>query len=97
MGWHRAQLAAGIVTPNGKPKYPDFHALRHFYASRCINRRVDGGLELPLKVVQARLGHASIKMTADRYGHKPRDGDETTSDDYCDPKRMKPAAPPHPR
>jgi integrase len=26
---------------------------------------VDGGLELPLKVVQARLGHASIQMTAD--------------------------------
>jgi integrase len=30
---------------------------------------VDGGLELPLKIVQARLGHASIQMTADRYGH----------------------------
>jgi integrase len=30
---------------------------------------VDGGLELPLKLVQARLGHASIQMTADRYGH----------------------------
>ena len=30
---------------------------------------VDGGLELPLKVVQARLGHASIQMTVDRYGH----------------------------
>ena len=27
------------------------------------------GLELPLKVVQARLGHASIQMTADTYGH----------------------------
>jgi integrase len=26
-------------------------------------------LELPLKLVQARLGHASIQMTADRYGH----------------------------
>jgi integrase len=38
-------------------------------ASWCINRRVDGGLELPLKLVQARLGHASIQMTADRYGH----------------------------
>jgi integrase len=41
--------------------------LRHFYASWCINRRADGGLELPLKVVQARLGHASIQMTADRF------------------------------
>ena len=29
----------------------------------------DGGLELPLKVVSVRLGHASIQITADRYGH----------------------------
>jgi hypothetical protein len=51
-------------------------------SSRCINRRVDGGLELPLKLVQARLGHASIQMTADRYGHLfPRgdDGGELTA------------------
>ena len=31
--------------------------------------RADGGLELPIKVVQSRLGHASIQMTSDRYGH----------------------------
>jgi integrase len=43
--------------------------LRHFYASWCINRHRDGGLELPVKTVQARLGHASIVMTLDRYGH----------------------------
>jgi hypothetical protein len=35
----------------------------HFYASWCINRRKDGGLELPPKTVQSRLGHASIVMT----------------------------------
>ena len=72
-GLHPAQMAAGVVKQgkNGKPvaKYPGLHSLRHFYASWCINRRVDGGLELPLKVVQARLGHASIQMTADTYGH----------------------------
>jgi len=68
-GWMPAQVAAGVVTKAGKAKYPGLHSLRHFYASWCINRRVDGGLELPLKVVQARLGHASIQMTADRYGH----------------------------
>jgi integrase len=67
--WQPAQVAAGIVTASGKPKYTGFHALRHFYASWCINRRADGGLELPIKVVQARLGHASIQMTADVYGH----------------------------
>ena len=53
-----------------------WHSLRHFYASWCINRRVDGGLELPLKLVQARLGHASIQMTADVYGHLFPRGDD---------------------
>ena len=42
----------------------------------CINRRVDSGLELPLKVVQAQLGHASIQMTADTYGHLFPRGDD---------------------
>jgi integrase len=70
------QVAAGIITKTGKVKYPGLHSLRHFYASWCINRRVDGGLELPLKVVQTRLGHASIQMTADRYGHLFPRGDD---------------------
>jgi integrase len=64
-----AQVRAGIVNAKGRAKYGGLHSLRHFYASWCINRKADGGLELPLKVVQARLGHASIQMTADRYGH----------------------------
>src|SRR5262249_4855227 len=63
------QVAAGVVSKSGKAKYPGLHAFRHFYASWCINRRQDGGLELPPKSVQARLGHASIVMTLDRYGH----------------------------
>jgi len=70
------QIAAGVVTKAGKAKYPGLHSLRHFYASWCINRRVDGGLELPLKLVQTRLGHASIQMTADRYGHLFPRGDD---------------------
>jgi integrase len=64
-----AQIAAGVVDGDGEAKYKGLHSLRHFYASWCINRRADGGLELPLKVVQAQLGHASIQMTADTYGH----------------------------
>jgi integrase len=79
LGWKRAQIAAGVVSPQGRAKYTGLHALRHFYASWCINRRADGGLELPLKVVQNRLGHANISITADVYGHLfPRadDGDE---------------------
>jgi integrase len=87
-----AQIAAGIIVPakNGEgklrkdkggnpimaPKY-SFHALRHFYASLCINRRADGGLELPPKLVQERLGHASIIMTLDTYGHLFPANDDT--------------------
>jgi integrase len=71
-----AQIAAGVVTKDRKAKYTGLHALRHFYASWCINRRKDGGLELPLKVVQHRLGHSSIQMTSDVYGHLfPRSDD----------------------
>jgi integrase len=62
-------IIAGVVTRTGKAKYTGLHALRHFYASWCMNRKEDGGLELPLKLVQARMGHASIQMTADTYGH----------------------------
>jgi hypothetical protein len=51
-------------------------AARHFYASWSINRKLDGGLELPIKVVQGRLGHASITMTADVYGHLFPRGDD---------------------
>ena len=72
------QVAAGLTTAKGKAKYTGMHALRHFYASWCINRKIDGGLELPLKVVQDRLGHASIQMTADCYGHLFPRGDDGT-------------------
>src|SRR5262249_40408934 len=41
-----AQIAAGVITGKGRAKYTGLHALRHFYASWCINRRADGGLEL---------------------------------------------------
>jgi integrase len=67
--WMPLQIKAGVVGADAKAKYPGFHSLRHFYASWCINRRRDGGLELPAKTVQTRLGHASIVLTLDRYGH----------------------------
>jgi integrase len=78
-------IAAGVTVPlrdaqgavqrdeHGRPmveaKYTGLHALRHFYASWCINRKADGGLELPAKMVQARMGHSSILVTMDTYGH----------------------------
>jgi len=80
-----AQIEAGVTIPvldkegkpaiaaDGKPivapKYSGMHSLRHFYASWCINAKEDGGLALPPKVVQERLGHSTIMMTLDVYGH----------------------------
>lgn len=67
---------AGVVDTDGNAKYTGMHSLRHFYASWCINRKVDGGLALPAKMVQERLGHSTIAMTLDVYGHLfPRDDD----------------------
>jgi integrase len=87
-----AMQAAGIVKPvldergvpkrdaDGKPiveaKYSGMHTFRHFFASWCINRKEDGGLGLPAKVVQERLGHSSITMTYDTYGHLFPRGDD---------------------
>jgi integrase len=84
-GLSPAQIAAGVVIEvpeaRGKTvkraKYPGLHSLRHFFASWCINRKVDGGLELPPKVVQERLGHSTIAMTLDVYGHLFPRADDT--------------------
>jgi integrase len=59
-----------------RAKYTGMHSLRHFFASWCINRRADSGLELPAKLAQERLGHASIAMTVDTYGHLFPRGDD---------------------
>ncbi|WP_309486572.1 site-specific integrase [Sinorhizobium sp. 8-89] len=84
-----AMIKAGVSYPSeefdddGKPitviraKYTGLHSLRHFFASWCINRKVDGGLELPVKSVQERLGHSSIQMTLDTYGHLFPRGDDS--------------------
>jgi integrase len=74
-GFFPAQIAAKVAV-NGVPKYSGLHALRHFYASWCINRKQDGGLELPLKVVQERMGHATVVLTSDLYGHLFPRGDD---------------------
>jgi integrase len=63
-----AQQQAGLITEDGSPKYR-LHGLRHFFASWCINTKQDGGLGLPPKRVQYLLGHSTIQMTFDTYGH----------------------------
>ncbi|MGJ7042105.1 integrase [Shinella sp. BE166] len=78
--WYQPHwVAVGLTKPSskldkdGKPimqaKYTGLHALRHFYASWCINTPADGGLGLSAKVVQDRMGHSSIQVTLDTYSH----------------------------
>jgi integrase len=67
----RAFRAARSAVP-GLPEGFRFHDLRHFYASLLIASGLD------VKVVQARLRHASAKTTLDTYGHLWPDSDETT-------------------
>jgi integrase len=83
-GLKPAMIRAGVTVPvigkDGRlvlrAKYTGLHSLRHFFASFCINRKEDGGLDLPPKVVQERLGHSTIAMTLDVYGHLfPRSDD----------------------
>ena len=74
-----ANLAADLTTKDGTAKYSGMHTLRHFYASWCINPRDQGGLGLTPKVVQEQLGHSSITMTMDRYGHLFPRGDDSAA------------------
>ena len=55
--WIPAVRASGLVPP------PRFHDLRHTHVALLIAAGV------PVKAIQERLGHASIVMTMDRYGH----------------------------
>jgi integrase len=64
--WRPAAHAAGIPTGTG------LHALRHYYASLLIRHGES------VKVVQARLGHASASETLDTYSHLWPDSDDQT-------------------
>jgi integrase len=78
-GFAAAQVSAKVVK-DGEAKYGGrLHALRHFFASWCISRKVDGGLELPAKVVSERLGHSSIAITLNTYGHLFPRGDDSAA------------------
>lgn len=70
----RLQRRAHVVDGEGKPKY-GLHSLRHFFASWCLNRKPEGR-ELSPKEVQSLMGHSSIVITMDTYGHLfPRKSD----------------------
>jgi integrase len=71
-GFHPLQVACGMTRPTGetddegqpilRAKY-GLHTLRHFFASWLIDQGIS------LKKVQGMLGHATMAMTADTYGH----------------------------
>lgn len=62
---------AARQTVKGLPEGFRIHDLRHYYASLLISSGLD------VKVVQARLRHASAKTTLDVYGHIWPDRDES--------------------
>lgn len=60
--FRKALTDAGIVKPDGSPKYTP-HCLRHFFASTALAHGI------PIHEVSRWLGHRSIKITVDVYGH----------------------------
>ena len=64
--WRDPARSVGIPTGQG------LHALRHYYASLLIRHGES------VKVVQARLGHASAAETLDTYSHLWPDSDDRT-------------------
>ena len=51
-------------------KYRGFHCLRHTHASNLI------AIDINLKLISERLGHKSIRITMDRYGHLLKKSDQ---------------------
>jgi integrase len=84
-GWFAVQITAGLGEPmldaSGNPRFDrdgtplmrgkyGLHSLRHFFCSWLIDRG-----KAP-KDIQVQMGHSSLVMTLDRYGHLfPRQDD----------------------
>lgn len=74
---HGGAYSIGVLTNklararalSGLPDYMTWHSLRHFHATTLLSAGV------PVKTVQARLGHASAAMTLDVYAHAVPDDD----------------------
>lgn len=81
--WETARGRAGL------PEWATPHDLRHLYASLLIRSGAS------VKVLQARLGHASARTTLDVYGHLfPDEEDRTRA--AIDEALAPPAASPRP-
>jgi integrase len=61
-GWYPLQIACGLIDDDGRVRY-SFHCVRHFYATWLIDQG------FPIKRVQSLLGHSTMAMTSDVYGH----------------------------
>ncbi len=71
--WLRYKLWFPIVAKAGIRRL-DLHSTRHTYASRLIANGEN------LKYIQEQLGHASIAITCDTYGHLIRGGNRRAVD-----------------
>jgi integrase len=67
-------LEEPCTCPGVLRRRPRVHDLRHSHASWLIAAGV------PLPIVQARLGHESIKTTVDLYGHLAEDADRVAAE-----------------
>lgn len=70
--WTIQRAVRAAIPVVGLPEGFRFHDLRHYFASLLIASGLD------VKVVQARLRHASAKTTLDTYGHLWPDRDDTS-------------------
>jgi len=69
--WGRYWVTAAKAVPEPRPR---IHDLRHSHASHLLGNGV------PIHVVQARLGHESIKTTVDTYSHLLPDAQKMAAD-----------------
>jgi integrase len=72
--WPRLQIQCGLIDDANKARY-NFHMLRHAAASLFIRY-----LGWSPKRLQTVMGHASVTMTFDRYGHLFEDVDADRAD-----------------
>jgi integrase len=75
-GFEPLQVAAGVVNADGTAKY-GMHALRH----ACASLWIENGMNP--KRIQKLMGHSTIQMTFDVYGHlfADVDGDQRAAED----------------
>ncbi len=68
-GWYALQIACKLLNEEGKPKYP-LKSLRHVRASLEIHNGATA------KEIQMLMGHSSVRVTFDVYGHLFKDHEE---------------------